>query len=228
MVCLLELVMLKQTSCAIHAPDPSLFCPRCAGYGPFMLSPPCWSCFGDKCELEGYSGRFGAVGNTSRATATIGVPGGGPYRLRYTLTNGAGPHNSWQASIASVDGSFPAIVLESLVDSGTFVSTARELLFSLPFGTAAVILTFEARQVRHGSRATCTCCSHWLPFALCVHGLTAHVAVRGVACGLDHTVDVKHIGYASFQLDGVALCIAPRYVIPNLAHSPYPHFSKKP
>lgn len=138
------------------APDPCNVCTGlkisillCAGLGPFSFSEPCWFCVGEYCEFNGDYARLRAYGTTSSAATTVGVPGGGPYRLLYGLLNGAGPPNSWQASIASTDGSFPAIVLESLVDSEPFGWTERDLEFSLPDGTAAIILTFQARQVCH-------------------------------------------------------------------------------
>lgn len=85
---------------------------------------------------------------------TVSVPGGGQYRLLYSLKND-GIHdgsftNSWQARITAIDNSFPAIVLEYLQDSDSFGWTGRELPFSLPEGTAAIRLTFEFRQVRSG------------------------------------------------------------------------------
>lgn len=122
--------------------------PLCAGEGLFRFFKPCWSCFGEYCFLDGDSASLGPFGTTSIAVARVSVPGGGQYRLRYRLKNGGGLSNSWQARIASIDGSFPTIVLESLTNSYLFDWTARELPFSLPGGTAAVSLTFEARQVR--------------------------------------------------------------------------------
>lgn len=81
-------------------------------------------------------------------SATVGVPGGGLYRLMYRLQNSAGPYNQWQATVSSVDQSFKDIPLENIQYSRTFNLTPRELPFTLPDGTAAIRLTFQANQVR--------------------------------------------------------------------------------
>lgn len=87
------------------------------------------------------------LGGTSSATATVTVPGGGQYRLAYALSGGGLP-SSWEARIESVDGSFPAIVLESLADTTPAIDRPiEELPFTLPAGTAAIHLTFEARHL---------------------------------------------------------------------------------
>lgn len=122
--------------------------PWCAGKGEFRLYKECWSCSG--ADLDEAHGRFGSNGTTNSATAGVLVPGGGLYRLRYRLKNGAGPPNSWQARIDSIDNAFSAIELESFADSVFFDWTERELPFSLPEGTAVIRLTFEARQVCEG------------------------------------------------------------------------------
>lgn len=135
--------------------------PLPAGEGPFRLSAPCWSCFGDYCLLRGDSASLGSPGTTCGITAVVSVPGGGQYRLLYRLfvgysipslyrVNTSGlPSQSWQARITSIDHSFPAIVLESFTDFRG-QSTNRELTFSLPEGTSVISLTFEASEVRQG------------------------------------------------------------------------------
>lgn len=132
-----------------HLPDVTSFLLLCAGDS-IELDSSCWSCYGDLCYLLGSFAGFGAIGTTSNATALVSVPSGGQYKLLYTLQNGAGPPNSWQARIGSIDNSFSTIILESLTDAPDFYYTERELPFSLPDGTAAISLTFEARQVCQG------------------------------------------------------------------------------
>eukprot|EP00884_Botryococcus_braunii_P000984 jgi/Botrbrau1/10887/Bobra.0025s0064.1 len=78
--------------------------------------------------------------------ARVLVPGGGQYRLAYSLRNEGGPENSWQALISSIDGSFPSITLGALIDSDPFPRTSFEFPFTLPAGTEIFILTFEARN----------------------------------------------------------------------------------
>lgn len=102
---------------------------------------------GQVCSLDGAFGYLLSKGGPGNATTVFGVPGGGQYTLAYQLYNHGGPPNLWRAIVESPDGYFPAIVLESLSDVASFSSTARQLPFSVPAGTTAVKLTFEARHV---------------------------------------------------------------------------------
>lgn len=127
------------------------------GQGRYTLSPPCWLCRGDWCNLAGDFAVFQTPVTAPNIpliplniSATVSVPGGGSYTLAYKLQLGGSPTppNLFQATIASVDGSFPLIVLESIVDiSVGFDPTNRELGFNLPDGTSVIRLTFKGAQV---------------------------------------------------------------------------------
>jgi hypothetical protein len=121
--------------------------PLCAGQGPYSLSYPCWTCAGS-CQLNEDYARLGSVGYAANLSTTVTVPGGGPYRLAYTLSLDDGQPNAWRAVVGSVDGTFTSLVLEALVDAPGFPPTARQLSFSIPDGTTAVTLTLAGRHVR--------------------------------------------------------------------------------
>jgi hypothetical protein len=135
------------------------------GGASYTLSTPCWTCIdyppGSYCTLAGASAKLaGPVGQVSRATTTVSVPGGGPYRLRYRLQNpGRNSSNSWQAVIGPVDNNFTWIVVDSLTNSSLFDWTFRELPFNLQTGTTAVTLTIGGRNVRP------SCIRQWIALA---------------------------------------------------------------
>lgn len=132
-----------------------------AGQGPYPLNFPCWSAFpcnepfyaycylgGDFADLEV---PYEAPSVTFNMATTVSVPGGGPYRLSYTLSLEVLAHfqSFWMTTIASTDGSFLPIVLESFSNSdGVIYPSQRELGFSLPSGTSILRLNFTGTPVR--------------------------------------------------------------------------------
>eukprot|EP00884_Botryococcus_braunii_P018310 jgi/Botrbrau1/5162/Bobra.0172s0034.1 len=120
-----------------------------AGQGPFWLDQPCWRCQRG-CNFHHDYVSLGAVGTPGNLTTTVNLTNGRTYLLAYELSNGGGPPNSFRSIVEAVDGSFLPKVLESIVDSQSFLKAYRALPFSVPAGTRTIAITFEARQVIPG------------------------------------------------------------------------------
>jgi hypothetical protein len=117
-----------------------------AGEFPYRLLEECWTCQASGCGLYAAYAVLYAVKTIGNITAGVRIPGGGLYRLAYSLATGASLPNSWRAIIGSTDGSFKPISLDVLTDSDGFDPTYRELLFNVPSGTTAITLTFQFLQ----------------------------------------------------------------------------------
>lgn len=115
------------------------------------MSERCWTCkpsLPDSCGVDAFNGYIylGPTNITGSISTAVGVPGGGPYRLAYWLTNYNGIPNSWQAIIQPLTGpTFPSIIVDSLSNATIPSYVARTRQFVLPPGTVSIRLTFQAR-----------------------------------------------------------------------------------
>lgn len=117
----------------------------------FNLSAPCWVCSsGDVgCSLKPNEIKlFGVLGDAN-ATSLVGVPGGGSYKLAYTLYFDGGAPNIFQATIETDSGpAFQPLPFDVLTMSDAFADQNRSFNFTLPSGTTSIRLSFTGGVVQ--------------------------------------------------------------------------------